>query len=98
MLPRSEKWRRRTLLHENIVDQLKIKLDQIEAQVAGDNLNIAELIKHPQASQHSITSFGDQIKWTFDSMKKRCVPVEMATGTRNPSTRRVLPDKETGMK
>jgi hypothetical protein len=31
-------------------------------------------------------------------MKKRCVPVEMATSTRNPSTRRVLPDKETGMK
>jgi hypothetical protein len=27
----------------------------------------------------------------------RCPYLEMATGTRNPSTRRVLPDKEAGM-
>jgi hypothetical protein len=27
----------------------------------------------------------------------RTEKVEMATGTRNPSTRRVLPDKEAGM-
>jgi hypothetical protein len=31
------------------------------------------------------------------SAQRRKQGLEMATGTRNPSTRRVLPDKEAGM-